>query len=149
MGSARRRSLPGLCVGLLLLFPGQPVRGEESGSEPVITWICWMTSERMFAINCIREQSLEMNPVESRQQPEFDTRQYLRDLFTPGEPRNLTRLVRANPAAYGNLVWQIPLWGPPFNMGDVILLARSVMCGRDVQCVVKFEPAGAVFPTTR
>lgn len=139
MAGIRRKRLLGLCLVLALLVFDQPARAQDAAGEFIITWICRLASERTFTIQCVREQTPPMNPAELRQRPEFDTQQYLRDLFAPAQPRNITHLVRTNPLAYDGRIWRIPLFGPPIDMEDVQLLARSVMCGRDRQCVVKFD----------
>lgn len=123
--------LPGLAGG---------ARAQE-GPAIWLVWSCRLANDRLPSLHCAVQPAAATAPAVQRNNPLFDQKKYLRDLFAPGAARNLARLVRADRAAYGSQQWIIPLFSPPIDKQDVRRLALAVTCGSDPLCVVEFEGA--------
>ncbi len=118
-----------------------------------LVWICWVNSRPDYVIRCrLNDDALladmrpfavgssedMAHPLSAATARPVDTAGIRQALFRPGSSPNVARLVRQDPVQYADLVWTIPLFGPPLDDDRVRELAQSVMCGSGSDCVAYF-----------
>ena len=124
---------------LLVALPLRLAVAQAVDPTPWVTWQCWLGNGPQYSVRCLHLDDIDRLADDTAAGAAPDPRSLRRDLLLNGAAPNLARLIREDPAHYGGRLWQIPLYNYPFDMERVSQLARSVMCGRDPYCSVRFQ----------
>lgn len=132
----RKKKLSALAA-LLLALSWNPGHAQNVAATRWITWHCWLGQDAHYSIHCLEVEGDDAIDLVTPAAEIFDTDDVHRDLLA-GIP-GIAWQASVDPAAYGGRLVLIPLYNYPFSMERVSLLARSVLCGRDPLCSVRFK----------
>lgn len=139
-------------AALFLLHAGAAL-AQAPAAQDELVWICWVNSRPDYVIRCrLNDDALladaklsaagssedEVRQLSAATALPVDNAGIRQALFRPGLSPNVARLVRQDPVQYADLVWTIPLFGPPLDDDRVRELAQSVLCGSGSDCVAYF-----------
>lgn len=128
-------------VALPLASPWCASQAQNIDPTPLIAWHCWLGKDPLYSIHCLDVEGSDPLVVDAPASALLDPEHFRHDLLTGASAPNIAQLVRADSTTGGGRLRLIPLYNYPFDMERVMLLARSVMCGRDPHCSVHFGTA--------
>ncbi|MFN0317371.1 MAG: hypothetical protein ACKVQA_20295 [Burkholderiales bacterium] len=111
---------------------------QEISLQPIV-WRCWLGEKDDYNIHCVRDAGSLADAASEPESGTYDDDMMREDLFAPGKPKNIARLVRESPAGYASVLWSVPLFNLPTGEESVKMLAESVMCGSDSACTVTLD----------
>lgn len=118
----------------LLAVPGAPARAASS-----VHWLCWLGSQDDYNIHCLRESDPVLEDIDAIQSDRHDETRTQDDRIAGDAPRTLAGAGRDASRSAPGILWSIPLYTMPFDLTQVELLARTVMCGTNADCVLQFD----------
>lgn len=139
LGEGCKRQMLSAVAALLLAMLWLPCQAQSIDPSRRVTWHCWLGQDAHYSIHCLEVEGDDAIESDAPAATIFDTDRPHRELLA--EIPSLAWLAIMDPAAYGGRLILIPLYNYPFSMERVSLLARSVLCGRDPLCSVRFEAA--------